>query len=131
MISDELWKDILAEADTSGNGTITYPEFKRAMRNMIRRSWLRPDERSPSRSFSPAKSPEKSPCKDFYDEGSPIKAFNLVEVSPVKFSQIHENENHAEEIIPNKNQAKDSLVNQQARRRDPNCLFSRVLLQRL
>ena len=87
MISDELWKDILAEADTNGNGVISYPEFKRAMRNMIRRSWLRAGDRSPSRSFSPAKSPEKSPIKSrFDDHDSPIRSFNLVEVSPVKFS---------------------------------------------
>ena len=86
VISDELWKDILAEADTNGNGVISYPEFKMAMRNMIRRSWLRAGDRSPSRSFSPAKSPEKSPVKNFDNEDSPIRSFNLIEVSPVKFS---------------------------------------------
>ena len=86
MISDELWKDILAEADTNGNGVISYPEFKMAMRNMIRRSWLRAGDRSPSRSFSPAKSPEKSPVKNFDNEDSPIRSFNLIEVSPVKIS---------------------------------------------
>ena len=111
MISDELWKDILAEADTNGNGVISYPEFKRAMRNMIRRSWLRAGDRSPSRSFSPAKSPEKSPCK-YDDSASPIRSFNLIEVSPVKFT-VHENENQTEEdIIPCKNKARVSLINQ-------------------
>tara|TARA_B110000285_G_C15120649_1_gene616915 strand:+ start:1883 stop:2269 length:387 start_codon:yes stop_codon:yes gene_type:complete len=128
VISDELWKDILAEADTSGNGVISYPEFKRAMRNMIRKSWLRVGDRSPSRSFSPAKSPEKSPCKTYNDSStSPVRSFNLIEVSPVKFT-VHDNENHADDIIPNKNRAKDSLINQQVKRRDPNCLFSKVKL---
>lgn len=111
MISDELWKDILAEADTNGNGVISYPEFKRAMRNMIRSSWLRAGDRSPSRSFSPAKSPEKSPIKAFDDNDSPVRSFNLIEVSPVKFS-VHENENQEDDIIPCKNKAKESLINQ-------------------
>ena len=73
------------------------------MRNMIRKSWLGPGGRSPSRSFSPAKSPEKSPVKTYgNDSDSPVRSFNLIEVSPVKFSVI-ENENHADEIIPSKN----------------------------
>jgi hypothetical protein len=79
---------------------------------MIRSSWLRAGDRSPSRSFSPAKSPEKSPVKTYgNDSSSPIRSFNLIEVSPVKFSVI-ENENHADDIIPSKNKAKDSLINQ-------------------
>jgi hypothetical protein len=100
------------------------------MRNMIRKSWLRVGDRSPSRSFSPAKSPDKSPCKSYMDSNSPVRSFNLIEVSPVKFT-VHDNENHADDIIPNKNRAKDSLINQQVKRRDPNCLFSKVKLQRI
>jgi hypothetical protein len=64
------------------------------------------------------------------DSNSPVRSFNLIEVSPVKFT-VHDNENHADDIIPNKNRAKDSLINQQVKRRDPNCLFSKVKLQRI
>lgn len=72
-INDQLWKEILLEADTNGDGEISFQEFKRAMRDMIRKSWLRATDRSPSRSFSPAKStsPEKSPIK--FMEMSPVK----------------------------------------------------------
>lgn len=79
---DTLWKEFLVLADTNGDGDITFDEFKRVMRDMVRKSWLKATDRSPSRSFSPAKSysPEKSPIK-------------FMELSPIKESGLRKNTN--------------------------------------
>lgn len=51
------------EADINGDGKVTFDEFKHTMKDMIRKSWLRIGDRSPSKSpnksISPLKSPEK------------------------------------------------------------------------
>jgi hypothetical protein len=53
----------LNEADINGDGKVTFDEFKQTMQAMIRKSWLRRGDRSPSKSpnksISPMKSPEK------------------------------------------------------------------------
>lgn len=56
---------------------------------------------------------------------SPVKTFNLVDISPVKMKD----ENIEDVGNNNTNRVKDSLVNKV--RRNPNCLFSKVILQRV
>jgi len=46
----ELWQQLLKEADKTGDGAITYEEFSETMQEMIHKSWLRPMDRSPSKS---------------------------------------------------------------------------------
>ena len=40
-MDDELWNQILSEADLDGDGKISFKEFEIAMRDVFRKSWLR------------------------------------------------------------------------------------------
>ena len=40
-MNDELWNQILSEADKDGDGKINYNEFESAMKDVFRKSWLR------------------------------------------------------------------------------------------
>lgn len=66
----ELWNQILNDADKDRDGKINYNEFESAMKDVFRKSWLRKCDQSPSKS---------SP--------SPVKSFDLMDLSPVKFQQ--------------------------------------------
>lgn len=66
-MDDELWKQLLKEADKTGDGKVSYDEFSQTMNDMVRKSWLRECDRSPSR--SPIKMNECSPDR----ENSPLK----------------------------------------------------------
>lgn len=69
-MNDELWAQILSEADKDGDGQISFSEFEAAMKEVFRKSWLRKCDRSPSKSISPVHS-EISPVK-FFDVDSPL-----------------------------------------------------------
>lgn len=47
-MTDDLWEQILYEADKSGDGQISFQEFKMAMKEVFRKSWLRKCDQSPS-----------------------------------------------------------------------------------
>ena len=79
-MDDELWQQLLKEADKNGDGAISFDEFSETMQEMIRKSWLRPLDRSPSK--SPTKfsmthisgpSNENSPLKLVQSTPSPGK----------------------------------------------------------
>ena len=40
-MSEELWSNILIEADKDHDGKIAYCEFESAMKDVFRKSWLR------------------------------------------------------------------------------------------
>lgn len=63
----QLWEELLEEADKNRDGVISFDDFSQTMNEMVRKSWLRRCDRSPS----------KSPVKKF--EISPVKKF---EISP-------------------------------------------------
>ena len=81
QMDEELWKHLLMEADRSGDGKVTFEEFRAVMREMVRKSWLRAADRSPEKSRvtnSPIKScygGYDSPAKMRYvgTDGSPLK----------------------------------------------------------
>lgn len=67
-MDENLWKQLLKEADKNGDGVVSYDEFSLTMNEMVRKSWLRECDQSPSRSKSPIKmnlSPDR--------ENSPLK----------------------------------------------------------
>jgi predicted transcriptional regulator len=80
-MDEDLWKQLLLEADRSGDGKVTFEEFRVVMREMVRKSWLRVADRSPEKSKvsgSPVKSYYggfDSPTKVKYlgTNGSPLK----------------------------------------------------------
>ena len=68
-MDNELWKQLLKEADKNGDGVVSYDEFSLTMNDMVRKSWLRECDQSPSRSMSPVKMRDTSPDR----ENSPLK----------------------------------------------------------
>lgn len=73
QMSEDLWNNILDEADKNGDGKIDYDEFESAMKDVFRKSWLRKCDQSPSRSISPCRR-SVSPVKfNFQDCDSPVK----------------------------------------------------------
>lgn len=72
-MSEDLWNNILDEADKNGDGKIDYDEFESAMKDVFRKSWLRKCDQSPSRSISPCRR-SVSPVKfNFEEYDSPVK----------------------------------------------------------
>lgn len=69
-MTEELWNNILHEADKNNDGKIDYNEFESAMKEVFRKSWLRKCDQSPSKSMSPVRQ---------FD-------LNSVDLSPVKFN---------------------------------------------
>lgn len=67
----------MSEADQDGDGKINYNEFEDAMKDVFRKSWLRPCDQSPSKSISPTRS---------------IRNFDLNAMSPVKFIENPEDD---------------------------------------
>lgn len=41
QMSEEMWTNLLGEADKNGDGKIDYQEFESAMKDVFRKSWLR------------------------------------------------------------------------------------------
>jgi hypothetical protein len=77
-MTEELWSQILEDADHNQDGKIDYNEFESAMKDVFRKSWLRKCDQSPSKSISPVRSfkgMEMSPVKyvENIEYGSPIK----------------------------------------------------------
>jgi hypothetical protein len=58
----DLWEELLKETGKDGDGVITFDDFENTM-NMVRKSWLRRCDRSPSK--SPRKKFDQSPVKKF------------------------------------------------------------------
>ena len=89
-MTDELWQQILLEADKDGDGKIGFEEFEGAMKEMFRKSWLRKCDRSPSKSSSPGV------CSHRGMSLSPVKfCENPEESSPTKIRK-----NNGEIISP-------------------------------
>lgn len=65
-IDEEMWQQLLKEADKNGDGAVNFEEFRSTMKDMVRKSWLRVQDRS----ISPSRSPTK--FKDSDEENSPI-----------------------------------------------------------
>jgi hypothetical protein len=40
-MDENLWKQLLKEADKNGDGVVSYDEFSLTMNEMVRKSWLR------------------------------------------------------------------------------------------
>ena len=40
-MDNELWEQLLREADKTGDGMINFDEFSQTMKQMVRKSWLR------------------------------------------------------------------------------------------
>ena len=81
QMDEDLWKHLLMEADRSGDGKVTFEEFRAVMREMVRKSWLRVADRSPDKSRVAGGSPYKS-CYGGYD--SPAKKYIGTDGSPLK-----------------------------------------------
>ena len=67
-MDQELWQQLLKEADRNGDGMVSFEEFSLTMKDMVRKSWLRVQDRSisPSKSCSPSKF-------SMGDQNSPLK----------------------------------------------------------
>jgi hypothetical protein len=63
-----LWEELLQEADKNRDGVISFDDFSLTMNEMVRKSWLRKCDRSPSK--SPVKKFECSPDRE---NGSPTR----------------------------------------------------------
>ena len=85
-MTEELWNQILLEADKNGDGQIDFTEFEQAMKDVFRKSWLRKCDRSPSKSISPARS-EISPVKfNMLNPESPVHSPNKGKIiSPERY----------------------------------------------
>ena len=65
----QLWEELLQEAGKNKDGAINFEDFSQTMNDMVRKSWLRRCDRSPSK--SPVKKFECSPDRE--NGGSPTK----------------------------------------------------------
>lgn len=85
-MNDDLWNQILLEADKNNDGSISFEEFKAAMCDMFRKSMLRFNDRSPSKSPSYSDiSPVKFRCGNENPESpcvSPLKKKDAEIISP-------------------------------------------------
>ena len=77
------------EADRSGDGKVTFEEFRAVMRTMVRKSWLRAADRSPEKSRV-GNSPIKS-CYGGYDSPAKVKYVGT-DGSPLKKNMINPEE---------------------------------------